>query len=422
MSLSLQTDPTFYHLPASSSNPLEFETLYGRNPCPTLLLDSENKIISCNAAAKRKPVLNEFLNHAIYDLFPDFKLPTDLTNPVSAYSIKLTTRDKLNDFELSLCSFGDKFVIFIKADKKQSKLEQILHTPYIPPSKPCSKPPKRPAPQATSPQGSPVSKKTSPDSEGPDGSGGCGDQPFKTSHLPAYTLSRTKSNIKIKSQAPLSAKSKENTIVGLTQLFLDTIHEIRNALSSPISTLDDLKEALEEQSLDKAKEITASFSDSLAKILQIIDERVEREVNINASQAAVSIKDKIPCKDKKLLRILVAEDNEVSFKVLKKRLNDFGFSDSCIERAKDGEEALEKSSGASQPFDLIFMDIHMPNLDGNGAAKAILEKNPSIPIIACTGATKEEIAKQLFIQTIAKPIKKEDLEKSLNNLFDFSAT
>ena len=53
-----------------------------------------------------------------------------------------------------------------------------------------------------------------------------------------------------------------------------------------------------------------------------------------------------------------------------------------ITLADDGVQALQKTS--SQSFDLIFMDIQMPNMNGYEATKAIRQQGDKTPIVALT--------------------------------------
>jgi CheY-like chemotaxis protein len=70
----------------------------------------------------------------------------------------------------------------------------------------------------------------------------------------------------------------------------------------------------------------------------------------------------------RVLRILVAEDSEDSFQLFKAYLRGQPHS---VERAANGEQAVELA--ASGTFDLVFMDICMPVMDGYAATKRIRE-------------------------------------------------
>jgi two-component system sensor histidine kinase/response regulator len=68
------------------------------------------------------------------------------------------------------------------------------------------------------------------------------------------------------------------------------------------------------------------------------------------------------------VHILLVEDNAVNQKLAKMMLTKAGYQ---VEVANDGREAVEKYSISPGDFDLIFMDIQMPEMDGMEAAKAI---------------------------------------------------
>lgn len=68
------------------------------------------------------------------------------------------------------------------------------------------------------------------------------------------------------------------------------------------------------------------------------------------------------------LRILIAEDNEVNQTVLKKMVGKLGYNSTVVANGADAIEAVKR-----HPYDMIFMDIQMPLMDGIQATRAIKE-------------------------------------------------
>ncbi|GEM_PF-5816813 len=115
-------------------------------------------------------------------------------------------------------------------------------------------------------------------------------------------------------------------------------------------------------------------------------------------------------------RCLIVEDNEINREILATFL---ALLHMQIEIAEDGMIALEKCS--KNTFDLIFMDIQMPNMDGLTATKAIREMGIKTPIIGLSAhSTKEDAelayaAGMQYYQT--KPIIKELLFSNIEAVF-----
>ncbi|MBW2738244.1 MAG: response regulator [Deltaproteobacteria bacterium] len=108
-------------------------------------------------------------------------------------------------------------------------------------------------------------------------------------------------------------------------------------------------------------------------------------------------------------RILLAEDNLINQKLAKMMLTKAGYQ---VEIANNGQEAVEKYTTSPEDFDLIFMDVQMPEMDGIEATQAIKEKGfDTIPIVAMTAnamkGDKEICFKAGMVDYIAKPIKRE---------------
>lgn len=115
------------------------------------------------------------------------------------------------------------------------------------------------------------------------------------------------------------------------------------------------------------------------------------------------------------LNILVAEDNDSNFQLVKKILKD-----NDLDRAITGAEALEKARNNS--YDLIFMDMRMPVMDGLEATFLIRQFDENIPIIALTAnafdSDKEAALAVGCNHFMTKPLKKKELMKLLSDFVE----
>jgi CheY-like chemotaxis protein/two-component sensor histidine kinase len=113
--------------------------------------------------------------------------------------------------------------------------------------------------------------------------------------------------------------------------------------------------------------------------------------------------------DLKGLNVLIAEDNDINYEIISQMLDMIGIN---TERAIDGEDCLNKIiSSEENKYQLIFMDIQMPKMNGLDVTKNIRNLDTwakSIPIVAMTAdAFSENIAECLNVGMnghIAKPI------------------
>jgi CheY-like chemotaxis protein len=112
------------------------------------------------------------------------------------------------------------------------------------------------------------------------------------------------------------------------------------------------------------------------------------------------------------LKVLLAEDNEINKLIAKTMLNRWGFVTTL---APDGAEAVV--AVAANDFDLVLMDIQMPNMDGITATskiRAMGDKSKSnLPIIALTANTQLGVNDKYLEYDmdgyLSKPFKEEQL-------------
>ena len=116
-------------------------------------------------------------------------------------------------------------------------------------------------------------------------------------------------------------------------------------------------------------------------------------------------------------KILIVDDNKINIKVASRALKDFNF---IIDECYDGIECLNKVK--TNTYDLILMDIMMPNMSGETCMKE-LKKIPSFktPVIALTAdavsGAKEKYISEGFVDYIAKPFTKDQIKEKLELIF-----
>jgi PAS domain S-box-containing protein len=114
------------------------------------------------------------------------------------------------------------------------------------------------------------------------------------------------------------------------------------------------------------------------------------------------------------VQLLLVEDNEINRKVATKFLNKWGIQP---DYAHNGVQAIEKIR--EKEYDLILMDLQMPEMDGYEAARIIRETKAQqgIPIIALTASAMHDVAQKIFDagmnDFVMKPFHPDDLYQKI---------
>ena len=140
-------------------------------------------------------------------------------------------------------------------------------------------------------------------------------------------------------------------------------------------------------------------------VAQLVEEAVGRR---SPSPEAV-VREEAPAPDFSHVTLLFAEDIDINREIF---LNLLEATKVNIDIAEDGREAVEKFHNAPDKYDIIIMDVQMPNMNGYEATRKIraldFAKAKSIPIIAMTADVfREDIVKCLACgmnDHLAKPI------------------
>ncbi|HEX2968191.1 MAG TPA: response regulator [Bacteroidales bacterium] len=110
------------------------------------------------------------------------------------------------------------------------------------------------------------------------------------------------------------------------------------------------------------------------------------------------------------LKILVVEDNKLNLKVIGTMLENMGYH---FDIAEDGYTAFLQAS--SKKYDLILMDLNLPEIDGFEASQKILKVDKSVKIAALTADIMPETRRKAelagIVDFIAKPVRTEELKR-----------
>jgi len=140
--------------------------------------------------------------------------------------------------------------------------------------------------------------------------------------------------------------------------------------------------------------------------------------NLNDNKNLISIE------DAKKIKILLVEDNKVNQKVAIAILSQYGFQIDVAENGIEAVVSLEKVL-----YDIVLMDIQMPEMDGFEATKVIRSKesnvlNRKVPIIAMTAHAmqgyKDICIKAGMNDYITKPVKPKEVLKAINKQISIS--
>jgi signal transduction histidine kinase/ActR/RegA family two-component response regulator len=112
------------------------------------------------------------------------------------------------------------------------------------------------------------------------------------------------------------------------------------------------------------------------------------------------------------IKILIAEDNPINMMIARKFLQKW---DVETKEAQNGLEAVELFK--LNYFDLLLLDLEMPEMDGYTALEEVRKINSSIPIIAFTAASFDDMSAKLklkgFNDYVQKPFRPDDLHKKI---------
>ena len=143
-----------------------------------------------------------------------------------------------------------------------------------------------------------------------------------------------------------------------------------------------------------------------------IPQRISK-MNAPETEEVLTIPDNDLFKGKK---VLIVDDNKLNIKVAEKALT---FLEVSSESALSAKEALDMI--ATNNYDLVLMDIMMPEISGDKCLLTMKERGYNVPVIALTAdavsGAKEKYLSIGFDDYIAKPFTKDEIKEKLTKIF-----
>ncbi len=125
-------------------------------------------------------------------------------------------------------------------------------------------------------------------------------------------------------------------------------------------------------------------------------------------------------------RVLVAEDAKDNQRLISFILRRCGLDVEIADNGALAVVAIESAIAANTPFDLVLMDMNMPEMDGFAATRAIREMNLSVPVVALTARAidgdRERCIAAGCNEYLSKPVDRRALIKLLSRLLPASAS
>ena len=206
---------------------------------------------------------------------------------------------------------------------------------------------------------------------------------------------------------------------------LHFLTEISYQIRTPLNSIIGFSSAmLETEKTEKGIIFLQAIKSSGEKIVQILDEKLGEQIDANnfVQENTKATNKKIHFDEISKMKILLVEDNILNIKLIEHLFSEYGMTTDVAHDGKIAIELLQK-----QAYDLILMDIEMPDMNGYEATTYIREElGNNIPIIALTAhampGEREKCLEHGMNDYISKPIDPNKLFESIYETLKPSVT
>ncbi len=207
----------------------------------------------------------------------------------------------------------------------------------------------------------------------------------------------------------------------------DFISELSFNIRNPLNTICGITEITKKNLAEGCdQETLVSYidilNDAATELSQTVDHLFESFESENHTPAEAGDIEDIDCGILDRLRVMVVEDSSVSQLIAKELLESHGAIVTICDSGSDAVKMFEQSITGT--FDVIFMDINMPGMDGYEATDAIRSSShpqaSTVPIIAMTAeALSDDIQMTLKVGMnahISKPVNTEKIVSAIKRV------
>jgi CheY-like chemotaxis protein len=143
-----------------------------------------------------------------------------------------------------------------------------------------------------------------------------------------------------------------------------------------------------------------------------------------SAMAAMTVAELATLRDR---RMLIVDDNATNRKILHYQLMNWGIAHHAVESGRDALAALRAAVAVGQPYDLLILDHHMPEMDGPMLAEAVradagIARTPMVMMTSMGHYDPEKLREAGIMVRLLKPVKQAQLRATLARILSETET
>jgi CheY-like chemotaxis protein len=206
-------------------------------------------------------------------------------------------------------------------------------------------------------------------------------------------------------------------LLAADQAASDIAHDIDNALAPITRCTADL---LKNESLSERARLDLASIRRAAEEVALTVERLREIYRPRQAQTLPNERRPSPTSPTRRLRVLLIDDDPSLIESLRSALNDEGHKVTAAGGGQAGIDAFRVAQAGGMPFDIVFTDLAMPDVDGREVVASLRALSPVTPLVVLTGwqfqVTKDEQRALKVDRLLGKPPRIRELRAALAEL------